>query len=273
MARYRATLAYDGTAYLGFQRQANATPTVQRAVEEAIGAVTAGERVTVIAAGRTDTGVHAAGQVIAFDVDWSHADEALLRAVNAHLPADIALQDIRQQVGFHPRFDALSRRYRYHVVQSARPQPLLRNLAWQVRHRLDLERMQTAAKMLIGSQDFAAFGTPPQGSSTVREVIVSRWDEQTQPCGALLVYTIEANAFLYRMVRRIVGTLVEVGRSALSLEEFAELLRRADLSLVKITAPPQGLILERVRYPGDDDEGGAGEITAETGASSLRIGR
>jgi tRNA pseudouridine38-40 synthase len=273
MARYRARLAYDGTAYLGFQRQGGNTPTVQRAVEGAIGAVTGFERVTVIAAGRTDTGVHAVGQVIAFDVDWDHADEALLRAVNANLPDDIALQDIRQQVGFHPRFDALSRRYRYHVVQSARPQPLLRNLAWEVRHRLDLEPMQAAAEMLVGRRDFAAFGTPPQGSNTIREVIVSRWDGQAQPYGVLLVYTIEANAFLYRMVRRIVGTLVEVGRGALSLEEFAELIRRADLSLVKITAPPRGLILERVRYPGDDETDAADSMTAETGVSSLRIGR
>src|SRR5262245_36389052 len=112
--RYRATLAYDGTAYQGFQRQIGDTPTVQLAVENAIAAVT-GQRATVIGAGRTDAGVHATGQVITFEVEWAHADEALLRAINAHLPGDIALQTIADAPGFHPRFDAASRLYRYRV--------------------------------------------------------------------------------------------------------------------------------------------------------------
>src|SRR5262245_56052776 len=114
--RYRATLAYDGTAYLGFQRQAGNAPTIQAAVETAITAVT-GQQVTVIGAGRTDTGVHALGQVIAFDVDWSHSPEELMRALNALLPEDIALQSITRQPGFHPRFDATSRVYRYYILQ------------------------------------------------------------------------------------------------------------------------------------------------------------
>jgi tRNA pseudouridine38-40 synthase len=252
MPRYRATLAYDGTAYRGFQRQAGNTPTIQRAVEQAVAAV-CGQQITVIGAGRTDTGVHASGQVIAFDVDWPHDDDALLRALNANLPEDIAVQHIRQQDGFHPRFDARSRLYRYTVVQSPQRQPLLRHRAWHLWSGLDATAMQKAAEMLVGRHDFAAFGRPPQGTNTIREVLTSRW--QWWPCayGTLLTYDIEANAFLHHMVRRIVGTLVELGRSALDMAGFEAVFRSGDLSQIKTIAPPQGLVLVRVRYPGEGE--------------------
>src|ERR1043165_2626290 len=129
--RYRATLAYDGTAYQGFQRQSGDTPTVQGTVERAIAQARGGQQVNISGAGRTDTGVHAIGQVIAFDLDWSHDDQALLRAINFHLPEDIALQDIRQQPDFHPRHDAISRLYRYRILVAAHRQPLLRTRVWQ----------------------------------------------------------------------------------------------------------------------------------------------
>src|SRR3954451_16689750 len=136
--RYRATLAYDGTAYQGFQRQASGIPSIQAAVEEAI-AYVSGQQVMVSGAGRTDTGVHASGQVIAFDVEWAHKDQDLLRALNARLPQDIALQDICQQPGFHPRYDALSRLYRYRVLVAVQLQPLLRERVWQLRRSVDGE--------------------------------------------------------------------------------------------------------------------------------------
>src|SRR5262249_47161315 len=122
LMRYRATLAYDGTAYQGFQRQIGDTPTVQLALEKAITRVTE-QKVTVSGAGGTDSGVPATGQVIASDVDWKHSDEALLRAINAKLPPDIALQDITPAPDFHPRFEAVSRLYRYRVFQSKQRQP------------------------------------------------------------------------------------------------------------------------------------------------------
>jgi len=245
--RYRATLAYDGTLYQGFQRQAGETPTIQLMVEKAIKAVTQQET-TVIGAGRTDAGVHAIGQVISFEVEWARSLETLLRAINAHLPEDIALQDIAPGSEFHPRFDAFSRRYLYTVLQTAQRQPLMRNRAWYVYNRLDLSAMQTAAEFLIGEHDFATFGNPPQGENTVRVVYRSEWKHQPQPYGDELIYTIEATAFLHHMVRRIVAMLVEVGRGTISTKEFEERFRRADLSLAKTIAPPQGLILESVRY-------------------------
>jgi tRNA pseudouridine38-40 synthase len=245
--RYRATLAYDGTAYQGFQRQAGDTPTIQLALEQAIARVT-GQDAVVTGAGRTDTGVHASGQVIAFDVSWTHGDDDLLRALNAVLPDDIALQNIRQQAGFHPRFDALSRLYRYSVVNAGQRQPLLRQRAWYIRSALDVEVMQKAARLLVGEHDFATFGAPPKGTNTVREVLRSEWTAEAQPYGRLLTYRIEANAFLQHMVRRIVGMLADVGRGVMTVPEFEDAFGAADITQAGTLAPPQGLILEAVRY-------------------------
>jgi tRNA pseudouridine38-40 synthase len=247
-ARYRATVAYDGSAYNGFQRQAGATPTIQAALETAIAAVT-GSSVTVIGAGRTDTGVHATGQVIAFDVAWKHDDDDLLRAINATLPDDIALQGLSQQAGFHPRFDAVSRVYRYSVVQAAQRQPLLRRRAWHIRDPLDEEPMAWAAMMLLGEHDFATFGQPPTGEVTIRLVMESAWTRRQRPYGWDWTYTVEANAFLQHMVRRIVGTLVDVGRGMMSVSQFEAAFKSADLAQAGTLAPPQGLVLEAVKYP------------------------
>jgi len=246
--RYRATLAYEGTAYLGFQRQAGNAPTIQGAVEAAIQSVT-GMQVTVIGAGRTDTGVHAIGQVIAFDLDWSHSPEELMRALNALLPEDIALQNISRQPGFHPRFDATSRVYRYYILQLPQRHPLMRNRAWHVASPLDGQAMVEAGSLLLGEHDFATFGKAPQGDNTVRKVFRSEWTARQEDDGMLLVYRIEANAFLEHMVRRVVGALVMVGRGQMTVDEFDEAFRRAVLIEGATFAPAHGLVLEAVHYP------------------------
>ncbi len=248
MLRYRATLAYDGTAYYGFQRQAAHTPTIQLALETAIAKVT-GQSVTVLGAGRTDAGVHATGQVIAFDVAWRHADPALLRAINAHLPDDIALQSIRQHAGFHPRYDALSRRYAYTVIIARQRQPLFERYAWRVREPLNGAVMQAAAQLLIGEHDFATFGQPPQGENTVRYVLVSQWSQTDETYGTRLTYTVEANAFLHHMVRRMVAIQVEVGQERRTLDTFEADFKAADIARARAIAPPQGLVLTAVQYP------------------------
>lgn len=247
MARYRALLSYDGTVYAGFQRQAGDAPTIQGAVERALAVVT-GQRATVRGAGRTDAGVHATGQVIAFDVNWAHSEAALGRAINAHLPHDIALWAVVQHEGFHPRFDALSRVYVYTVALAPHRLPLMRDRAWWLRAGLDGSAMQQAAKMLIGRRNFAAFGRPPQGENTVRTVIASQWATAGRNGYTEWVYTIEADAFLQHMVRRIVGALVDVGQGNLTMEAFTALLERAALRQKGSIAPPQGLVLEYVRY-------------------------
>jgi tRNA pseudouridine38-40 synthase len=248
--RFRATLAYDGTAYQGFQRQAGGAPTIQGEVEAAIARIT-GQAVTVIGAGRTDTGVHATGQVIAFDLVWPHEAVQLMNAINAHLPPDIALQDIAQHEGFHPRFDALTRLYSYYILPVRQRFPMHRSRTWQLRAPLDAAAMQAAAALLVGRHDFAAFGQAPSGENTVRTVIRSGWEEVVDWDGTtrLLVYRIEADAFLKHMVRRIVGALVDVGMGRSAVDALAESFARAKLMPKATVAPPQGLVLECVTYP------------------------
>lgn len=266
MTRYRALLAYDGTAYQGFQRQAEGTPSIQGAVEGAITAVT-GQTATVIGAGRTDTGVHATGQVIAFDVEWQHDPAVLLKALNARLPDDIALQELAPHEGFHPRFDAVLRVYKYTLLVTQQRQPLLRSHSWWVRSALNGEAMQSAASLLVGEHDFAAFGKSARGGSAIRRVETSTWTmEALSPDGRpeQWIYTIAANGFLQHMVRRIVGALVSVGRGKWTVEQFRAAFERAHLLEASALAPPQGLVLAHVIYPdrGVQDTEEAGETPA-----------
>lgn len=251
LTRYRATLAYDGGAYHGFQRQAGETPTIQRAVEMAIFKVTK-QHVNVVGAGRTDTGVHAVGQVIAFNVAWPHPPQALLRALNAALPADIALQAIDvPTVRFHPRYDAVSRVYQYTAIKADIPQPLMRNRVWQIWGGLQTDLLHQAAEALLGEHDFAAFGNPTTGDITIRRVMRSQWTIQHMPYGLHLEYTVEANAFLKHMVRRMVGLQVDVARGWRSLADFAQLLHQPDGTQTGTVAPPEGLIFMAACYPDD----------------------
>ena len=241
--RVRAVIAYDGTDYSGFQRQANA-PTVQAALEAALVQVTQGT-VTVLAAGRTDAGVHAAGQVIAFDTAWRHGLGDLQRALNAVLPADIAVQNVDEAAPeFHPRYDASSRHYRYVFYNAPVRWPLTRRYSLYVATALDVAAMQRAAQSLVGERDFATFGRPPQGEITVRRVLMAEWGGEPP----WLTFDIEANAFLYRMVRSIVGTLLQVGQGKMGVEEFRAVLASCDRSRAGPTAHPHGLCLIGVRY-------------------------
>jgi tRNA pseudouridine38-40 synthase len=264
---YRAIVAYDGAAYQGFQRltrraDGNAdNATVQGVLEAAIGKVGGGQAVIVIGAGRTDAGVHATGQVIAFDLDWRHDDAILIRAINATLPNEIALQTLdRAEPGFNPRHDASSRSYCYVVYEAQVRQPMLARSAWWVHPHegalLDLTAMNKAAKLLIGEHDFATFGLAPQGENTTRVVFRSEWTvEAPEPRYAasakrLIAYDIEATAFLYHMVRTIVGMLVEVGLRRLSVIEFEALFHAKRRAEAYRMAPPHGLTLTEVKYTG-----------------------
>ncbi|MBN1681005.1 MAG: tRNA pseudouridine(38-40) synthase TruA [Anaerolineae bacterium] len=249
--RYRGVVAYDGTDFFGFQRQAGHTPTIQGKLEAAVAHVTGQpvEAVTITGAGRTDTGVHAAGQVIAFDTVWRHTPHDLWRAINANLPDAIALQSLSvAEPGFHPRFDARSRAYEYTLVVAPVRQPCLRRYAWHIARRapLDVDAMQTAAARLVGTHDFGTFGQPPQGNNTVRHVMFSEF--VVAPDDIVIRYHIEANAFLYRMVRRIVGALVRVGSGHLTRDDFEAALRAADNQWPNPTAPAHGLCLTKVTY-------------------------
>jgi len=254
--RVRAIVSYDGTDYAGFQRQAE-VPTVQEAIETALGEISQ-ESITITGSGRTDAGVHAAGQVIAFDTSWRHGTEALQRALNALLPADIAARKVEEaSPDFHPRFDAHRRHYRYRVYNGPIRWPIGRRFSLHVPYPLDVTSMRAAAQTLVGEHDFATFGQPPQGSVTVRRVFRTGWDrEEIGPGpfvlgtagGALLTFDIEANAFLYRMVRSIVGTLLDVGQGRLTLSGFKEAFEACERGEAGQTVAPQGLCLMKVTY-------------------------
>jgi tRNA pseudouridine38-40 synthase len=242
---FRAIVQYDGTGYLGFQRQRRGQ-TIQAELEKAIARIT-GHPVRVIGAGRTDTGVHALGQVISFTIEWpeAHGTPALQRAINANLPEDIAVVVMAAaSPGFHPRFDARRRTYGYYVYVNSVRQPLLRNRAWHVRRNLDLAAMNAAAALLVGVHDFATFGRPPVGDNAVREVYEAVW----RPVGELLVFRIAANAFLNRMVRGLVGSLKEVGAGRWSVDDFGEALAARDRRRSATAAPAHGLYLVSVEY-------------------------
>lgn len=245
--RYRATVEYDGTDFLGYQVQAEGR-TVQGEIEKSLRQVT-GSTVRIDGAGRTDAGVHAAGQVIAFNVAWKHTLDDLHRALNATLPRDIGVTDLTiTNNNFHPRFNALSRSYRYTVVNRPWPSVLQRRYSHHVREPLDIAAMQQAGKTLIGSHDFASFGKPPQGEVTIRNVTQVEWSAD----GEQVWFDITANAFLYRMVRTIVGTLLQVGQGRITVGDVEEILAARDLIRSAAPAPACGLCLMHVAYPDEN---------------------
>lgn len=247
---FRAVIAYDGTAYYGFQRQREGQPTIQSELERVLQLIVR-EPVTVAGAGRTDRGVHALGQVISFTIFWQHDDNALWRAVNANLPKDIAVLQLEAwfptcgwEPTFHPRYDARRRAYEYKIVNTAVRNPLERNRSWHVKQLLDVELMNEAAALLVGTHDFATFGQPPKGTNTVREVFAAQWVRQQE----WLTFRIQANAFLQRMVRSIVGSLKMVGAGDWTIAHFATALQACDRSRSAMVAPPHGLYLVSVEY-------------------------
>jgi tRNA pseudouridine38-40 synthase len=251
VARYQGILAYDGTGFAGFQRQRrNQARTVQSVFEDALRQLGWQGR-AILGAGRTDSGVHASGQVVAFDLDWSHSLQDLQAALNRYLPPDAAVRGIALAGSdFHPRYDAVARRYRYRIFCEPWRDPLRERYAWRVWPALDLEALQAAARALVGVHDFAAFGTPPRKeSSSIRYVSRAEWFGQ----GSDLEFEVQANAFLYHMVRRLVFVQVAVGQGRLDLDSLRAGLH-SPAAMFQGLAPPQGLTLVQVLY-GEDSPG------------------
>jgi tRNA pseudouridine38-40 synthase len=246
MARYQLILAYDGTNFFGFQRQGSKR-TVQSVLEKALG--TLGWRgKTLLAAGRTDSGVHASGQVVSFDLEWLHPKDALLKALNARLPNDVAVHQIEQvEDGFHPRYDADWRQYEYTIFCQTDRDPLRERYIWRVWPEVNYERLNLAADQITGSHDFSAFGRPMRkGSSTIREVLSARWMQDNNQ----LCFQVKANAFLYHMVRRLVFIQVLVGQGKVSLEDLVGGVQQCKPQTSGI-APAHGLCLVEVGYTSD----------------------
>lgn len=245
--RFAATVSYDGREFFGSQRQLHARTVqgeLEGAAERLFGAVT-----RVDLAGRTDSGVHAIGQVAAFSAPTALEPGVVERALNAHLPEDVALRDVREvPAGFDPRRWARRRWYRYSLLLSAVRLPLQRRTAWRTGASLDLSAMKEAARALLGRHDFSACAGPlEEGRSPMRTIEAAGFSQ----AGCILAFDIEADAFLPQMVRRIVGGLVRVGRGATSAGDFESAVAAATPATVGPPAPPHGLSLQRVWY----DEG------------------
>lgn len=240
-------IEYDGSRYHGWQRQNNA-PSVQAAVEKAVGQV-ADHPVDVICAGRTDTGVHATAQVIHFDTEAQRQPRSWVLGCNTHLPRDVAVVWARPVDNeFHARFKATERAYRYAVYNGcARPALNDRRVAWWIKP-LDLERMQAAASLLVGTHDFSSFRAAEcQAKSpvrTVRELSVGGH-------GGMFYFDVRADGFLHHMVRNIAGVLLAIGTGDRPVEWAGDVLEAQNRSLGGVTASPYGLYLTDVCYPPD----------------------
>ncbi|MBX3415184.1 MAG: tRNA pseudouridine(38-40) synthase TruA [Pirellulales bacterium] len=248
MRSFKLTIAYDGTAYQGWQSQPD-RPTIQGSLERAFAKIT-GEEVRITGSGRTDAGVHALGQVASLESATHLAPDVLQRALNHELPADIVVVRLDEAApGFHAIRDCTGKRYRYVLHDGPVPDLFRRLYCWHYRQRLDDAAMHRAAQGLHGTHDFRSFESqwPNRTTSvrTIREIAVVR---QPAENGDYLYVEVEADGFLYNMVRSIVGTLVEVGRGAQSEAWPAEVVAAMDRSAAGRTAPAQGLFLMRVDY-------------------------
>ena len=256
MRTLKLTIAYEGTAYVGWQRQATGL-SVQGCLEEAIAKIE-GSPVTVVGAGRTDAGVHALGQVASLRLSRQIETNAFVMAVNARLPSDIRVvsAEIVPDL-FHARFDATAKTYRYCLLHGPLMSPFDRRHGWYIRERLDLERMADAGRVLVGAHDFAAFRAT--GSSirstarklfelTVKRVPRSSWSLVGGSDSALTIIEARGSGFLRHMMRVIVGTLVEVGRGQRDRAAVKYALHSRERGSAGQTAPPHGLFLVRVDY-------------------------
>jgi len=242
--RFKLVIEYDGTEYHGWQVQPNGR-TIQGELEQALHRMR-GETTRVVAAGRTDAGVHAAGQVVSFTLERSIAPDTLAAALNALTPRDLSIRSAEVVADeFDPRRGAVSRVYLYRIWNASWASPFWRRYACHVRCRLNMEAMRAAAATLIGEHDFTSFRAAGcDAAHARRQVLRSRLDID----GSLVVYTIEANAFLRCMVRNIVGTLLEVGRGTRNSADVGEILAARDRTCAGPTAPPHGLCLAEVKY-------------------------
>ena len=245
--RLALILEYDGTNYCGFQWQANA-PTIQSELEKALEKLT-GDKIRAAASSRTDTGVHARGQVVSFDTSSSLPVEAFVHGLNFHLPEDIAVKSAYQvNNSFMVRSTSVSREYSYYILNSQTRSPMTARFAHRIAGELDVEAMNRACHVLVGIHDFASFasdiGDEPE-ISTIRQVYLAKVKRD----GDIVVFNIVANAFIRHQIRSTAGALVQVGLNKLSEDEFVSILEDKKIGLACPTLPACGLCLMRVNYP------------------------
>ena len=243
MPNYKLTVEYDGTRYRGWQTQKNTDRTVAAVLERAASALF-GEPIRMTGAGRTDAGVHALAQVANFRAEKRLAGLEIQYGVNDALPSDVNVLSVEEaDPAFHARHDAISREYEYRIsrVRTAFEKPFV----WWVRDALDVEAMRRAAALFAGDHDFSSFCENPAGQTSTR-VRVERCE--VDESGSKILLRVSASHFLWKMIRRMTGTLVEVGRGNLAPDSIAALLARPSREPARWTAPPSGLFLARVVY-------------------------
>jgi tRNA pseudouridine38-40 synthase len=264
--RFKLTIEYAGTRYSGWQIQKNAR-TVQGEIARAVQSVTKRKDFELYGAGRTDAGVHAVAQVAHLDVSTTLPADTLVRRINDELPADInILAAAVVPHRFHARHDAVARRYIYQIAR--RRTALAKSFVWWVKDPLDLDRMRTAASTFVGMKNFQSFAAQDDDQSSTL-VLVERLDLVQE--GDLIVVGIEGSHFLWKMVRRIVGVLVEIGRGALEPGAAARLIAEASDAPARLTAPASGLFLDRVWYPGEPRDATTRAATPFGQVGSIRM--
>jgi len=255
MRNIKIVLEYDGTNYSGWQTQDSGIA-IQNTLEGCLERLL-GHRANLIGAGRTDSGVHALGQVAAFRTDSHHDTKTIKRALNALLPKDIRVIDASDvDTSFHPRYSALSKRYVYYIALEGRPSVFINRYTWAVPSPLDIDLMKEASGFFIGKRDFSSMrGSGCGARTTIREV----FEFKVEPMesigflsfhlrGRFVKISVEADAFLRHMVRNMVGTIVEVGRGRVAVSSIPEIINSCDRRLAGPTAPAKGLFLESIRY-------------------------
>jgi tRNA pseudouridine38-40 synthase len=256
MRTIKLTLQYDGLGFHGWQAQSQGERTVQGTLQEAVKKFT-GEELIVAGSGRTDTGVHALGQVASFTTSVTHDMPTFYRALNSLLPSDVRVTEVCEvPEDFHPRTGAKSKTYIYHVACMPYVPPFFAPYVWHHPYELDLAAMQAAAAILVGAHDFRAFmAAGSDVRTTLREIMTLQVSElESFSLGTLVVpgrylcFQCEGTGFLRHMVRNIVGTLVAVGKGTITVKDVAEILAGLDRTLAGPTAPACGLVLKEVRY-------------------------
>lgn len=249
MRCYKLTLAYDGTQYSGWQIQPNA-PSIQQHLQEALMTFLSGETVAVIGSGRTDAGVHALNQIAHFKTEQEIDLNRLLLALNGLLPRDIRIKKAEvASLQFHSQHSALGKEYHYHLYLERVMDPFRRLYSWHILRRIDLPLFYEAADLFVGTHDFTSFANEPHAGAVAKNPVRTIYRLDICPTEGGLRLEFEGNGFLYKMVRNIVGTLVDVASHRLTLEEVKSIFEARDRRQAGRAAPPQGLFLVRVDYP------------------------
>ncbi len=245
MRNIKLTIEYDGTNYLGWQRQPQG-PTIQEVLENALEKITE-EKTIIFGSGRTDSGVHALAQVANFKTQSAMTTSRFQKAINSVLPKDIVIKEAREvEIDFHAQFDAKSKVYIYRILNRTYHSALQRQRAWLIPDKLDLVEMRKASELLLGEHDFRAFALSKRGvKTTVRKVLNTSLRQRP---GGVLEFEIESTGFLKGMVRLIVGTLVHVGKGKIAPEDFGKILQSGEKTHFVRSAPAWGLYLKKVKY-------------------------